>query len=64
MEGGAGGVGGGETTGEYGVEAPGITPAVEDGVVCENAAAVGPPEADIEDDCQEEEVGVASCGVE
>jgi len=55
-----GGFGDEETTG---AEDPSIAPAVEDGEVCGNAASVGPPDADIEDDCQEE-VGVASCGVE
>ena len=63
-EGGIGGVGGDETIGVAGADVPRIAPAVEDGEFCENAASVGPPDAEIEPDCHEEEVGVESWGVE
>ena len=59
-EGGTGEPGGAEVIGEVGTSGPCITPAVEDCVACENAGDVGPPGADTEGDCQEEEVGVGA----
>ncbi len=48
--------------GEVGAGGPCITPAVGDCAAFENAADVGL--AETEGDGQEEEVGVAGCGVE
>ena len=66
LRGDEGGVGpyGDETRGVTGAEDPCIASGVEVGELCNTAASVGPPDAEIEPDCHEEEVGVESWGVE